>query len=656
MANNINATEIPAVFNAATFPEIQQSLKNFLQNQDEFKDYNFDGSRLSVLIDMLAYNTLYIQQFSNAALYESFIRTANLRSSVVQHAQDMGYLPSIKAAASATVRATITYSPSELSPMTIKLPYGTKFTGSIQNIEFFDFVTWENVSVIRGINRDYITALDLVQGRIIRQQMVFQKDSLLIINDKNIDRKYVRVMVNGAQWSDWTNRPIVQIDGASSVFYMRETIDGFTEIFFGEGKEEITANGMLKASYVGGLRPSVGSTIVIEYIQTDGKIANGCKNFDYVGTIPNLVFQKVEENIYNDKDYVGADGGGDEESIERIRELAPIMRETQRRAVTASDYESFVSYQFGNIVQAIQCYTNIEKPGYAFIAIKPKSGLYLTTVQKEDIQNFLKQYNIATIMPIVQSPNYLYVTKNVNVTYSINDLSQTQEWLQGQVLDAIDRYYTEQVEIFNKGFYTSKMNGYVDNADISILGTTTTIGLVREEENYFTSPMSGVNFLNPIKEQSVYSTEILFEVPIHIDPITGEDIYDYYVHYVCTAANDVPDQDGNVNIDSGITLIGPFKDGDVTALQPYLGTDFDRQIIEGRSLYYEVGSIDYPTNSVYYNLGALDIDSERFTSAYIELHATPIAQNINIDSGSLIVFENELRPQYTTITMEAITK
>ena len=656
MANNINTTEIPAVFNAATFPELQQSLKNFLQNQDEFKDYNFDGSRLSVLIDLLAYNTLYIQQFSNAALYESFIRTANLRSSVVQHAQDMGYFPSVKSAASTNVRATLTYSPPELSPINIRIPYGTKFTGSIQNIEFFDFVTWEDVSVIRGIDNSYITSLNLKQGRIIRQQMIFQKDSLIIINDKDIDRKFVRVLVNGAQWNDWTNKPIVQVDGASSVFYMRETIDGFTEIFFGEGKEAITANGMLKASYIGGLKPSVGSTIVIEYLQTDGSIANGCKNFDYVGTIPNLVFQKVEENTANDKDYVGADGGGDAEDIERIRELAPIMRETQRRAVTASDYEAFVSYQFGNIVQAIQCYTDIEKPGYAFIAIKPKSGLYLTTVQKEDIQNFLKQYNIATIMPIVQSPEYLYVTKHVNVTYSINDLSQTQEWLQGQVLDAIDRYYTEQVEIFNKGFYTSKMNGYVDNADVSILGTTTTIGLVREEENYFTSPMSGINFLNPLTEGTIYSTDILFEVPVHIDPLTGEDIPDYYVHYVCTNANDVPDEDGVVNPDSGITLIGPFKDGDVTIEPPYTGTDFNREVIDGRSLYYKVGSINYLTNSVYYNLGALNIDPDRFTAAYIELHATPIAQNINIDSGSLIVFENELRPQYTTITMEAIAK
>ncbi|MGL6228673.1 MAG: baseplate wedge subunit [Culicoidibacterales bacterium] len=647
MASNINATEIPAVFKAASFPEIQQALKNFLQNQDEFKDYNFDGSRLSVLIDMLAYNTLYIQQFSNAALYESFIRTANLRSSVVQHAQDNGYFPSVKAAASSVVRATVTYSPPELSPMNIKIPYGTKFTGSIQNIEFFDFVTWEDVSVIRGIDNQYITALNLVQGRIIRQQMVFQKDSLIVINDKNIDRKHVRVMVNGAQWADWTNKPIVQIDGASSVFYMRETIDGFTEIFFGEGQENITANGMLKASYIGGLRPSVGSTVVIEYIQTDGSIANGCKNFDYVGTIPNLVFQKVEENIHNDKDYVGADGGGDEEDIERIRELAPIMRETQRRAVTASDYEAFVSYQFGNIVQAIQCYTDVEKPGYAFIAIKPKSGLYLTTVQKEDIQRFLKQYNIATITPIVHSPKYLYVTKNVNVTYSINDLSQTQEWLQGQVLDSIDRYYTEQVEIFNKGFYTSKMNGYVDNADVSILGTTTSIGLVREEENYFTSPMNGINFLNELKEQSVFSTEILFEVPVHIDPNTGEDLYDYNVHYVCTGA-----KEGDI----GLTLIGPFKEGDITSVHPYDGDDFNRQIIDGRSLYYNVGTIDYMNNTVYYNLGALNIDSDRFTSAYIELHATPIAQNINIDNGSLIVFENELRPHYTTITMEAIAK
>jgi hypothetical protein len=325
------------------------------------------------------------------------------------------------------------------------------------------------------------------------------------------------------------------------------------------------------------------------------------------------------------------------------------MKETQRRAVTASDYEAFVSHGFGNIVQAIQCYTDADKPGYAFIAIKPKDGLYLTTVQKEDIQTFLRQYNLATITPIVHSPQYLFVKKNVKVTYSINDLSQTEEWLQGKVLDAIDRYYTEEVELFNKGFFVSKMNARVDACDVSIMGTTTTTELVREVENYYTSPESGISFLNHIYEKSMWSSDITFT-----SKITG--VGSYPVHYICTGKNgkivegttDVSDQN------NGLVLIGPFADGDITGISEYKGTDFDHYVIDGRSKYYPVGYVDYIENTVTFNLDVLQKDPSQFAASYIEMYARPTETNIFTGNGSMIVFENKLRPQYTNISMEAI--
>lgn len=648
MANRINASDIPAVFTGYDFATIRQQIIDFLSSQDEFKDYNFTGSRISVLIDLLAYNTLYIQQFSNSAIYESFDKTAKLRSSVVQHAQDNGYLPNAHTASSNTVRMTAYHTPLETSPITITVPYGTKFTASIEDVEFYDFVTWDDVEIIKGINNRYIADLKLVQGRIVRQQMVYEQGTRIYIHDPYIDRKYVRVYVNGARWTDWTLKPVVQTGSTSTIFYQRETVDGYTEIYFGEGVQAITADGRLTSSYIGGLKPAVGSTVVIEYLTTDGKSSNGARNFAYIDTIPNIVFESIDENPFlPDNDYAGAVGGGDPEDIERVRAMGSVMGETQRRAVTAPDYDAFVSYAFGNIVQAVKSYTNSEKPGYVFVPIKPKDGLYLTTVQKEDIQNFLKEFNVSTITPVVHSPEYLYVKKHVKVTYSINDLNQTEEWLMGQVLSAIDRYYTEEVELFGRGFYTSKMNSRVDSADVAILGTTTTINLVREVENFFTSPMAGINFLNPIKERSVYSSEIIFQ---------GKGASPYYVHLVGTGKNSqiLPGSGDKADASTGLTLIGPFAAGDITGVAAYTGTDFDRQVLDGRSLYYPVGYVKYNEDAVTFNLGVLNADSSKFTAAYIELQSTPSEQNIFVQDGSMIVFENRLRPQYTTIQMEAI--
>ncbi|AFN39554.1 baseplate wedge subunit [Aeromonas phage CC2] len=647
---NINSVEIPNVFKESTFEGFKTRLRDFFKNQYEFKDYDFEGSRLTVLIESMAYAMLYHQQFANGALFEGYNQTARLRSSVVQHAQDNGYMPWGMSASTNMIQIQAYYSPIDSSPRSITIPKGTKFTASIEEVEFYDYVTWEDVEVIRGIDKRYITDLNLVQGRIIRNQMTFGQDGTIVIQDPNIDRRYVNVYVNGAKWEDWSNKPIVRVGGTSTVFYQRETIDSFTEIYFGEGDSTVDTNGMLRSNYVGGLKPSVGDTIVLEYISTKGTAANGSRGFDYVDTIPNLVVEEIRENPthpdgINDVNYVGSIGGGEVEDIERIRSLGPVMRETQRRCVTASDYETFISSRFGNIVQAIQCYTNPEKPGYAFIAIKPQDGLYLTTVQKEDIQNYLRPFNVSTITPVVHSPNYMYVKTNAKVTYAINQLPQTEEWLQGQILNSIDRYYTEEVEIFNAGFYTSKMNSRIDNTDVSILGTETKIGLVREIDNYLVSPMNGIQYNNDLVEGSIYSTEIKY---IHNTTTS------YDVHYVGTKKNDIPDPSGVHSVNTGLMLVGPFAAGHISGVQEYTGSDFDRKVIDGRSKYYVVGSINYEIDQITFDLGVLNKDPDQFIAAYIELHSEPTSLNIFPSDGTLIVFENNLRPQYTTIEMNSV--
>ena len=310
------------------------------------------------------------------------------------------------------------------------------------------------------------------------------------------------------------------------------------------------------------------------------------------------------------------------------------------RCVTASDYETFVSERFGSIVQAVQCFTDNDKPGYAFIAIKPNSGLYLTAVQREDIKNYLNEFNLAPITPSIISPNYLFLKHNIKVSYALNKLQESDQWLRGKILDQIDRYYTDDVEIFNASFAKSKMLTYVDNSDHSILGSSASISMVREVLNFFATPESGIKYYNQIIPRTAVSSEFEFV------PDTGES-------YMVRIASTDKDDKGK-----GKMIIGPFRAGDVqenSFIQPYTENDFDKMVVtDGRDTYYKVGEVDYYTDYIYWNISSIGLTSSQFEVQSIELDAYPSEDNIYTKDGSLIVFENDLRPQYTVITLEPI--
>ncbi|URG13240.1 baseplate wedge subunit [Escherichia phage vB_EcoM_CE1] len=647
------ANAIPEIFVGGTFAEIKQNLIEWLNGQNEFLDYDFEGSRLNVLCDLLAYNTLYIQQFGNAAVYESFMRTANLRSSVVQAAQDNGYLPTSKSAAQTEIMLTCT---DALNRNYITIPRGTRFLAYAKDtsVNPYNFVSTEDVIAIRDKNNQYFPRLKLAQGRIVRTEIIYDKLTPIIIYDKNIDRNQVKLYVDGAEWINWTRKSMVHAGSTSTIYYMRETIDGNTEFYFGEGEISVNAaEGALTANYIGGLKPTQNSTIVIEYISTNGADANGAVGFSYADTLTNITVININENPNDDPDFVGADGGGDPEDIERIRELGTIKRETQQRCVTATDYDTFVSERFGSIIQAVQTFTDSTKPGYAFIAAKPKSGLYLTTVQREDIKNYLKDYNLAPITPSIISPNYLFVKTNLKVTYALNKLQESEQWLEGQIIDKIDRYYTEDVEIFNSSFAKSKMLTYVDDADHSIIGSSATIQMVREVQNFYKTPEAGIKYNNQIKDRSMESNTFSFNSGRKVvNPDTGleEDVL-YDVRIVST------DRDSK---GIGKVIIGPFASGDVTEnenIQPYTGNDFNKLAnSDGRDKYYVIGEINYPADVIYWNIAKINLTSEKFEVQTIELYSDPTDDVIFTRDGSLIVFENDLRPQYLTIDLEPISQ
>lgn len=625
-------TSIPDIIqnSAASFEEIRQQLILFMSGQEEFKDYNFEGSRLQKLIDLLAYNTMYIQQFQTAAQFEQWIQTATQRASVVASAQDnMGYLPTGYQAASLSIRVGLKH---KLQPSVVQIPKGTRFIGVVKDTDAYDFCTWENATLLKDDESNYYATLKLVQGRIIQNKFIFEKNGRIVIEDRFIDRNYMRVYVDGALWTNWTNDQIVNTKGDQTVYYVRENYFGQTEIYFGEG-EEVETNGFQIDHYVGGKRPQIGQVITVEYISTDGPDANGAKNFSYVDQLSYVDMFLLEENPTKSSNYTGADGGGLPEDIERIRTAAPIFQEAQKRCVTSSDYVQFIYKRFGNIIQAAEAFTDSSKPGYAFIQLKPKSGLTLTEVQKDDIKAYLEKYNLGPITPVIMSPNYIYVKHNIKVSYKLGKMPESEEWLKGKVVEQIDRYYTENVEQFGKSFHTQKLLKYIDDTHYSILGSTCDIQLVREIDNYFKTPASGIQFYNNIKGTELHQSKIKFR---------GKKIvYDQFYQLSKTIENNKQK-----------LIFGPFYSDDVPSTGTiYKGEDINRDL-PGK--YYEVGYYDHIKNSLHFDLNQLNIDSQNYIQNYIEFYAKPVDENIYQSNGQLIVFENDLRPQYTKIQMEPI--
>ncbi|MBF84636.1 MAG: baseplate wedge subunit [Acidobacteria bacterium] len=502
----------------------------------------------------------------------------------------------------------------------------------------FDFVTWNDYSIIKNSNDRYIENVKVIQGKLMRQQFSYQNNSRIVVYDQDIDRRYMRLYVDGSRWENYTDRNMTDTTGTSNVYYVRETVDGFTEIYFGEGEAETDLdNGTIKARYVGGLKPPVGSNITIEFIKSDGINSNGSRDITFVDSISNVVVESIEENPFNDDNYTGTSGGGEPENKELIRMGGQLMGQAQARAVTNPDYEVFIRKQFGNIIQSVKVFTDKSKTGYAFIVAKPNTGLNLTTVQKEDIENYLNDKNMGVVTAKVVDPNYLYIDHTIKVSYQLGKLSESEEVLREQILNSLESYYNNSVENFGGSFHVSKATTAIDGTDQAILGSTMDIRLVREVDNFFRTPMSGMKYLNDIEYGSFYSEDFDYD--------NGSE--KYKVGYTSTST--VTDNKSKV-------LIGPFKDGDITSVNEYTGNDFTRNPNEtvDRNKYYEVGTIDYLNDKIDFDLGILAEPENSFTGTKIKFYAIPSKSNIYSEKDTLIVFESQLRPEFFNLTMEAI--
>ena len=446
------------------FDAIKANLKAFLSQQDEFTDYNFEGSGMSVILDLLAYNTHYLGFNANMLANEMFLDSADLRASVVSLAKAVGYTPS--SASSAVANIDLVVNGATASSLT--MVRGTKFTSTVDGTSY-SFVNNADVSIIPADGVYTFSNLDIYEGTYLNYKYTTNTadiDLRYIIPNDDVDTNTLTVKVQNSSSDSITNvytlaNGITALDSTSKVYFLQEVENGRYEIYFGDG--------------VLGKKVEDGNIIILDYIVTNRGAANGASVFTLNGTIGGLSDVTITTNS-------NANNGAGPESIASIKYNAPRDYTAQDRAVTAEDYKVLVKSLYAN-AQAVQVYGGEDAEPVAFgkvyISIKAKSGSNLTTVTKTSIVQSLKSYAVASVTPVIIDPETTYLTVTTNFKYNSGLTTKAKSTLETNVLDTIGIYNQETLENFTGMFRHSALTGLIDATDSSILSNVTNIKMYK---------------------------------------------------------------------------------------------------------------------------------------------------------------------------------
>ena len=475
-------------FTNLDFDQIKQSLKDYLQNNSNFTDYDFEGSNLSTIIDVLAYNTYTTSYNANMISNEVFIDSATLRENVVSLARNIGYVPRSKKASRAklTFFADVSYiSPSPSSLILKKGPVastGNQFGG--QSF-VFNIPEDKSVPVIDGIaNFDDVevyegTSLD--QTFTYSSRNPFQK---FILPNTGIDLDTLVVKVKPSASStvsvkyqrhdnlfDDNNGSIV--NGNSNIYFIQEVDSERYELIFGDG--------------IFGKELQDGNVIEASYILTSGDEANGINSFTYSGRLSytrNSVEINVTDGISLISNVLPSSGGEIIESIDSIRKYAPQIYATQNRALSANDYEILIPNKIYPETESISVFggEDLVPPqfGKVFISIKPRNGDFIPNAIKQNIKRDLKKYSVAGIVPEILDLKYLFVETTSNVYYNTN-LAPSSAFVSSKIQKDITKYAeSSELNRYGSRFKYSKFLKVIDQSHQSVTSNITTVEMRRD--------------------------------------------------------------------------------------------------------------------------------------------------------------------------------
>jgi len=455
-------------FTNLDFDQIKTQIKSYLRANSDFKDFDFDGSNFSVLIDTLAYNT-YITAFnSNMVVNESFLDSATLRENVVSLARNIGYVPRSRSAAKATISFSIN---TTANTPTLTLSAGLVCIGASENSTImFSIPSSITTTVVNGVAN--FENIEVFQGTFLRKQFLVDGslDQRFLLDNSFIDSSTIVVKVKGLADTNTLGREyslasnILNIDATSETYLIQEVQDEKYELLFGDG-------------YFG-KKLENGAVITATYIITDGKSGNGSANFSYAGRVVDSNNNPVvpTNNILITTNQAAANGG-DIESIDSIKYFAPRIYASQYRAVTARDYEAIIQSIYPNTESvAVVGGEELDPPefGQVLISIKPKNGDYVSDFDKQNIQSKLKNYSLSGINQRIIDLKVLYVEIDSAVYYNSSQVANVNE-VQSKVITVLNTFSTSNINKFGGRFKYSKLGQIIDSADESITSNITRV-------------------------------------------------------------------------------------------------------------------------------------------------------------------------------------
>jgi hypothetical protein len=472
------------------FDSIKSNLKNYLRGQNQFTDYDFEGAGMSVLLDVLAYNTHYNALYHNMTVNEMFLDSAVKRSSVVSLAKMLGYTPRSARAPRATLSLTV--SNVSNNPNILTLPRGSSFRTTLDGVNYF-FNSDAPYSVTRSANNTYaFNNVEIIEGTVVRNKFTVADGMQFLVENPSADISTLRVTVqedpNSAATVTYLSEiNLTEIKPETRAYFVKEIDQNRFEVYFGDN--------------IVGYKPVNGAIVTLEYYVTNKEKANQARLFTYTGS---AFGSNATVNITTTQ---RAQGGQDEESIESIKFNASRSFAAQNRAVTADDYKVILPKLFSNI-DAISVWGGEENDppiyGKAYICIKPLSGATLTNDTKEKIKdNLLKSKNVVSILPELVDPDYLSIIVDSTVYYNSSATARSASSIKAIVIDEIKRYNQETLNKFDSVFRHSRLVRDIDGAEESIVSNVTKVDLRYEvSPNFNTVSKYRVSLNNPIYHEA----------------------------------------------------------------------------------------------------------------------------------------------------------